>query len=359
MDNLFESKKVAITGKFTALKRGEIELRLVALGASITKSISAKTDILVVGEKAGSKLQKAKALNLQIIDEGALVLEFGKIDNSKLEAVTKDAQKKANTATTTKVLDEEIANYITQDKEKNGLTLAQRLKLYFTLLGQRSDIYIHGNWSGGKPLAKAFGKAASVSSLNRWKGKLPLEYLAFLTEMGTFDFGWSFRALSPQLIKDDYFEQGEPCALLHFRGVSRSPKWYPRPDYDDEYNYVARLMIDEMVAEGYTEYSYDEGETKTDAKLIFVNHNDCDRSYMGSLESYFTEGAKNAFVWYWQCQSWTGQHALEELRKNSIPATSSKEEILNRFITKGYTKEEAEALHQWLGKDVVLLLEQD
>ena len=51
------------------MTRSEAKKKLETLGAEITSSISLKTDFLVAGEKAGSKLEKAKKSGVQILDE--------------------------------------------------------------------------------------------------------------------------------------------------------------------------------------------------------------------------------------------------------------------------------------------------
>lgn len=56
-------KTVVLTGTF-AQKRGDLEAKLRALGANVSGSISAKTDLLFVGADAGSKLQKAKQMGM-------------------------------------------------------------------------------------------------------------------------------------------------------------------------------------------------------------------------------------------------------------------------------------------------------
>lgn len=67
--NYFQAKTVVITGKLTQYTRDELTQRLTELGAKVTGSVSKKTDLLIAGEDAGSKLTKAQNLDVTIIDE--------------------------------------------------------------------------------------------------------------------------------------------------------------------------------------------------------------------------------------------------------------------------------------------------
>ncbi|CEW33957.1 DNA ligase [Streptococcus pneumoniae] len=63
---------VVLTGKLERLKRSEAKSKLESLGAKVTGSISKKTDLVVVGADAGSKLQKAQELGIHVRDEAWL-----------------------------------------------------------------------------------------------------------------------------------------------------------------------------------------------------------------------------------------------------------------------------------------------
>jgi DNA ligase (NAD+) len=66
-------KTVVLTGSLAAFSRDEAGARLEALGAKVAGSVSKKTSLLVAGEAAGSKLDKARELGIDIWDEAALL----------------------------------------------------------------------------------------------------------------------------------------------------------------------------------------------------------------------------------------------------------------------------------------------
>jgi len=66
-------KTVVLTGTLTSLARQEAKQRLQAMGAKVTGSVSKNTDYVVAGADPGSKLQKAEALGVEVLDEQQLL----------------------------------------------------------------------------------------------------------------------------------------------------------------------------------------------------------------------------------------------------------------------------------------------
>ncbi|WP_168123439.1 NAD-dependent DNA ligase LigA [Paenibacillus sp. HB172176] len=75
-DSVFSGKTVVLTGTLPTMTREEAARRLEACGAKITGSVSKKTDFVVAGESAGSKLTKARDLGITVIDDEAELLRL-------------------------------------------------------------------------------------------------------------------------------------------------------------------------------------------------------------------------------------------------------------------------------------------
>jgi DNA ligase (NAD+) len=73
-DNFFKGKSFVLTGTLISFTREQAEEKITDYGGNVTSSVSKKTDYVLAGEKAGSKLDKAKTLGIKILDE----IEFQK-----------------------------------------------------------------------------------------------------------------------------------------------------------------------------------------------------------------------------------------------------------------------------------------
>ena len=68
-----QGKTFVITGTLASLSRNEAKERLVSRGAKVSGSVSGRTDYLIAGENPGSKLDKARSLGIEILDEAGLM----------------------------------------------------------------------------------------------------------------------------------------------------------------------------------------------------------------------------------------------------------------------------------------------
>jgi DNA ligase (NAD+) len=75
--NPFAGKTVVLTGALERFTRDEARKRLERLGARVSGSVSKKTDYVVAGDEAGSKLDKARQLGVEVLDEGRFVELLG------------------------------------------------------------------------------------------------------------------------------------------------------------------------------------------------------------------------------------------------------------------------------------------
>ncbi|MEQ0581579.1 NAD-dependent DNA ligase LigA [Pantoea dispersa] len=77
IDSPFAGKTVVLTGSLSQMNRDDAKARLTALGAKVSGSVSKKTDLLIAGEAAGSKLAKAQELGIAVIDEAEMIRLLG------------------------------------------------------------------------------------------------------------------------------------------------------------------------------------------------------------------------------------------------------------------------------------------
>jgi DNA ligase (NAD+) len=69
----FKGQTVVITGTLPSLSRDHAKALVEQLGGKVSDSVSKKTSFVVVGENAGSKLEKARSLGVETIDEAELL----------------------------------------------------------------------------------------------------------------------------------------------------------------------------------------------------------------------------------------------------------------------------------------------
>ena len=76
-NSVFRGKTVVLTGTLSSLSRADAKARMEAAGAKVTGSVSGKTDVVIAGADAGSKLTKAAALGVEVWDEDRMLTELG------------------------------------------------------------------------------------------------------------------------------------------------------------------------------------------------------------------------------------------------------------------------------------------
>lgn len=72
-DNPFAGKTIVLTGKLEQLTRNEAKAKIEELGGIVTGSVSKKTDLVIAGAEAGSKLTKAEQLGIEVWNEDSLI----------------------------------------------------------------------------------------------------------------------------------------------------------------------------------------------------------------------------------------------------------------------------------------------
>lgn len=82
LQSRFTDQTVVLTGSLTQLTRNEAKAILERLGANVSGSVSKKTDLVIYGEAAGSKLEKARALGVPVMDEATFMKEVNADESS-------------------------------------------------------------------------------------------------------------------------------------------------------------------------------------------------------------------------------------------------------------------------------------
>ena len=74
----FSGLTFVVTGTLPTLKRAEAEQKILDAGGKVSGSVSKKTSYVLASEEAGSKLEKARELGIEVIDEEELLRRVGR-----------------------------------------------------------------------------------------------------------------------------------------------------------------------------------------------------------------------------------------------------------------------------------------
>lgn len=343
--NELSGKTIVLTGTFATMKRAEAEKLLQEAGANVKGSISKATDLLVYGEKAGSKLSKAQSLGVAIMPEAELVALLAKsglgadiLDGDKPTA--QQARSAEEMAPVRAVIEPVQAS---QRERLGGFTLPHLLLCWCRVFSQRPDVHVVANSSGAP---------AKQATLLACRDMVPPQMLAFHAELGSLFYTW---VLTEERDGVDHYDAGYNGGRISLVGLEDF-QWYPRPDWDDHANYEAYTLFDELQPEGQTEIDYAPGEEGIDAELTFNDANDCERYPLGTVEEYLTQGAQKAFVWYWPNIGFDGEYVLAQIAQRSVSRDTPPEQMAAMLTDRGLTADEARAMIIWLGENAHLLL---
>ncbi|MEO6785428.1 MAG: BRCT domain-containing protein, partial [Chthoniobacteraceae bacterium] len=76
-DSPFAGKTCVLTGTLVAMSRGEAQEKIRVLGGNVSSSVSRKTDFVIAGPGAGSKLEEAQSLGVTVISEEQFLAMLG------------------------------------------------------------------------------------------------------------------------------------------------------------------------------------------------------------------------------------------------------------------------------------------
>lgn len=150
-------KTIAVTGKFKDIQRKEIELALAQRGAKVAKSVTGKTEILIAGERAGSKLAKANQMGIRVIHEPEL------LDILKQEATVEVEPPKAKTV----ALPAQWADKTLPQFEGRVVYLTGKVHAF-----KRAQLKALLEASGATVVSNPSAKTTDVISGDKWSRKL-------------------------------------------------------------------------------------------------------------------------------------------------------------------------------------------
>lgn len=343
----FQGKTIVLTGTFVTMKRSVAEQVLREAGANVAGTVSAKVDLVIHGEDAGSKLSKANSLGIAILTEDEMVARLrgaGAGAAPLQDAAKKLAAKAQEDAAKLGGVHARIRPVNESEIAKWGLPIGQLLVRYLRLFAQRPDIHVRTN---------VVGAPASAGTLSKAEIKVPAFALALAATVDRLHFCWVFKDKIGEM---EGVSEGYNGGRINLRGL-KDFRWYDRPRDWNWCSFKAQAMWDDLQAEGSTMISYDPGEQPTEAILVFDDANDVERFPMGTAAEYLTEGAKRGFTWYWQRATyWEANELTKKLYDASLPRKTPQAKVIEALVKKQLSPEEARAMVAWLGEHAVILL---
>lgn len=347
----FEGKTVAVTGKFALMKRTGVNELLSALGAHVAKSVTKNTDLLIYGDGAGSKLDKAFKYGADVISELEMV-ELLERDPRLVERVPDARAIIAREIARQQAALPEVRKIVGPVQERQraqwGATLDELLLAYIQVFSKRRDIVVTG--------VKRRRKTGQWQLKQSVYTKMPDEVIALFYNFGGIQFHYVFEEDAAASSK---FSEGYNGGHLNLIGINNF-RWYPMEKWQKEADgieFKATGMFDSLQAEGYCDLSYDEGETSRDAGVVFDDSNDVSRTPIGSVEFYLTQGARSGFVWYWpKAGYWEAEKFKTRLFDRALPRDTAREVVEKKLVEQGLDAGMARAMYAWLGPDSVILL---
>lgn len=264
----FAGKTVVLTGTLTTMKRAEAETLLREAGATIGSGVSKKTDILIHGDNAGSKLDKATSLGVALMTEHEMVakLTAGGAGKDKLAGASeKLAEKAAEDAASATEVSKVVAE----------------LRTFVMALKKRKDLKVE---------IATLGRKAGKSKLAQLRAiRAPDELVEFYAEMDGIHVQWR--------LPDD---SGIGC--IRIPAVSQ---WTRFTGDDNHYMNFGddreALLLDEITAEGNTWLVRSKESTDSKATIIFASAAEGSDGVVAasSIAEYLRKAMENGFGAYW------------------------------------------------------------
>ena len=303
-------KIVVVTGKFEDMSRADIEAVLTASGATVSGSVSKKTDLLIVGADAGSKLEKAEELGVEVMEEADFVdLLRGGTGRSEGGSSKRDV-----------------------DEDGFAFSLFDRMKAWAQLFSKRADL----RWEQKLEIRANRGVKSELPRGTDY----PADAKAFAKSARYFAF--SYR------LKEDHGDvAADSCTgllYLSLEGINEKAHMLLAGQKVDP----ASMFLLDVDAEGTGLSAWfvlgEESKIVWDVESL---------EKFASLTEYLTEGAKRAFA-YDPC--WQRRRDEPALAGVSLPMSTPLPAIRAALVDRGAKPAMADDLIQWLGKHAALLI---